>query len=336
MVESVLRPGPTPAKAHSASPSALTTWGVAVTGITLAVVLFGAVVRVTGSGAGCGQHWPTCHGEIVHLPKAIETWIELGHRATSGLSFLAVLALVIVARQRFAAWHPARLAATGALALMVVEVLIGARLVLLNLVGSNLSIDRVVVMPAHLVTTSFLLGCLVLTTYFGSEGRLAPVDSSPSGARELGRALRWIGAAAAGLLLVSTTGAITALGDTVYPVRGASTLENLALDHAADAHLLGRLRALHPLLAIGGVALLWVAASRARAATEVPRLKNLSASLMILGGLSLVVGTINVVLGAPGYMQIIHLLVACLLWMGVVLSGAMLWDSARGKAAVRC
>ena len=44
---------------------------------TVFVILFGAVVRISGSGAGCGQHWPTCHGEVAHLPRSIETAVEL-------------------------------------------------------------------------------------------------------------------------------------------------------------------------------------------------------------------------------------------------------------------
>src|SRR5262249_11373816 len=131
----------------------------AVTLATVLVVLLGAIVRITGSGAGCGQHWPTCNGEVVHLPQRLETWIELSHRTTSGLDFIGVLGLAALAFT-LRAGHPARWAAFAALGLMVIEIAIGARLVLLNLVGSNMSFDRVVVMPAHLVTTSLLIGSL--------------------------------------------------------------------------------------------------------------------------------------------------------------------------------
>src|SRR5437868_15052119 len=69
----------------------------AVTVATVLVVLMGAVVRITGSGAGCGQHWPTCNGEVAHLPKHLKTWIELTHRLTSGLDFIGVLVLTVLA-----------------------------------------------------------------------------------------------------------------------------------------------------------------------------------------------------------------------------------------------
>jgi len=308
--------------------------GAGVTAATVLVVLFGAVVRITGSGAGCGQHWPSCNGEIAHLPKSVETWIELSHRATSGLDFLGVLGLMVVARQRFANHHPARAAATAAFVLILVEVLIGARLVLLNLVGSNLSIDRVVIMPAHLVTTSLLLGALTAATYFGSDSRATglPAGSPVRDRERLGAARSWVAAAATLLMLVSMTGAVTALGDTVYPVQGTTTLEHWQSDQAEGAHLLGRLRALHPLLALFGVAGLWAAAARARAATATRGVQVSSLGLYAGGGAALLVGLANLALGAPGYLQVAHLLVACLLWINVVWLLAMLWDAHSRRA----
>jgi heme A synthase len=299
-----------------------------MTAATLLVVLFGAVVRITGSGAGCGQHWPTCHGDIAHLPRSVETWIELTHRTTSGLDFLGVVALVVVAWQRLPARHPARVAALAALLLMLAEVAIGARLVLLNLVGSNMSFDRAVVMPAHLVTTSLLLGTLAAASYFASASRVAADPSCT--ARQLHRIQRaywWVASAGALLLLVSMTGAVTALGDTVYPVQGTTTLEHLAHDHAEGAHFLGKLRVLHPLLALAGVGGLWIAANRAREATRTMLVQRAGAALYWGGGLALAIGTANVLLGAPGYMQVVHLAMACFLWLATVVLGCALWDA---------
>jgi heme a synthase len=301
-----------------------------VTLATVLVVLFGAVVRITGSGAGCGQHWPTCHGEVAHLPRSIETWIELTHRTTSGLDLLAVLALAIVGWRSLPGRHPARVAAFLALALMIVEALIGARLVLLNLVGSNMSFDRVVVMPAHLVTTSLLIGALAAAAYFASESRLAPAPNATERERAaLRRAYWWVVAAGTLLLLVSMTGAVTALGDTVYPVRGNSTLERLQNDQAVDAHFLGKLRVVHPLLALLGVAALWIAGSRARDAGKALLIQRLGAGLYASGALALLIGLLNIMLAAPGYLQVIHLAMACLLWLGTVVLASALWDAQR-------
>lgn len=333
MVETAL-PGRTAAPPRLARLS-LSRFAGGVTAATVLVVLFGAVVRITGSGAGCGQHWPSCNGEIAHLPERIETWIELGHRATSGLDFLGVVALAWLAWQRLPARHPARLTALAALGLIMVEVGIGARLVLLNLVGSNMSVDRAVVMPAHLITTSLLIGSLAATTYFSSPARLAASPSAtPLERARIRIALGWIVAAGLVLLLVSMTGALTALGDTVYPVQGDSALEHVQNDHAEGAHFLGKLRVVHPLLALLGVATLWIAASRARDVTGYPSIPRLGALLYLGGGLALLIGVLNIWLGAPGYMQVVHLAMACLLWLGSVVLGSMLAD-ARGPRVGR-
>lgn len=297
-----------------------------VTFATVLVVLLGAVVRITGSGAGCGQHWPTCNGEVVHLPRRIETWIELSHRATSGLDFLGVVALVALAI-KLQPSRPARLATFAALGLMLVEVALGAGLVLLNLVGSNRSVDRVIVMPAHLVTTSLLLGSLAAASYFSDSGRLTRAGVLTTAAQQsLKNALVWAILAGALLLVVSMTGAITALGDTVYPVQGQGTLEHLQHDQAAGGHLLGKLRVVHPLLALLGVGLLWVAAGRAREASSAPAVQRLGLVLYAGGALALAIGTANIALAAPGYMQVVHLSMACALWLSVVVLAAMLWD----------
>ena len=122
------------------------------------------------------------------------------------------------------------------------------------------------------------------------------------------------------------TGAVTALGDTVYPVQGQHALEHLQNDQAVGAHLLGKLRVVHPLLALLGVGAVWVAASRAREATSSQPVQRLAAALYFGGGLALVLGVSNIWLRAPGYMQVVHLFMACLLWLSVVVLAAMLWD----------
>jgi cytochrome c oxidase assembly protein subunit 15 len=92
------------------------------------------------------------------------------------------------------------------------------------------------------------------------------------------------------------------------------------------AHLLCKLRVVHPLLALLGVAGVWIAASRARDATTARLVQRLAAALYAGGGLALAIGVSNIWLGAPGYVQVVHLLMACSLWLGVVVLAAMLWD----------
>src|SRR5690606_15542988 len=106
-------------------------------GYTLLVILFGAVVRITGSGAGCGQHWPTCHGEVAHLPSSVETMIGLTHRVTSGLSLLLVVGVAVLCFRVSAPRDPLRKYALASVGFMLLEAAIGAVLVLLELVGRN-------------------------------------------------------------------------------------------------------------------------------------------------------------------------------------------------------
>ncbi|HLM66036.1 MAG TPA: COX15/CtaA family protein, partial [Longimicrobium sp.] len=132
----------------------------------VAVVLWGAVVRATGSGAGCGAHWPRCNGVVIPRDPSVETLIEFSHRATSGLAFLAVAAMLWMAVRRFPAGHAARAGAVASMVLMVIEAGVGASLVLLRLVAGNTSLARAGWMAAHLTTTFLLLAAIALTAWW--------------------------------------------------------------------------------------------------------------------------------------------------------------------------
>lgn len=288
---------------------------------TLFVILFGAVVRITGSGAGCGQHWPTCHGEIAHLPKTLETAIEFTHRVTSGLSLLAVVALVVLAIRAFPAGHPARRATYFALAMMVVEALIGARLVLLGLVGANASVDRAVIMPAHLVSTYTLSAALVLALWYGRPPPQVPkigaIPRAPAPHTRLSLALT-----ALALVVVSAAGAITALGDTLYPPVAGDVSGRVAEDHGDAATFLQRLRVVHPVLAV--LASLWLfrLATFLKARFDARSVRRCAAAVMLFTGVQLAAGTLNVLLSAPGWLQVVHLALALGVWLSFVLLAA--------------
>jgi heme a synthase len=275
-------------------------------GYTVLVAVFGTVVRITGSGAGCGQHWPTCHGDVVHLPRSMETAIELTHRVTSGAAGILCLVLVYFTWRLTFPGHAARKWALVSLALLIIEGLIGRYLVVLSLVGQNASPLRAFVMGAHLVNTSFLLTAILLTAWTLSE---RGAQKWALGAR-LGKPA-WRALFGAFLLLVvSAAGAVTALGDTIYPVanemsRGAVLLETVD----AKAHFLERMRGFHPILAVlVSSFLLYVAAD-----AEVRRIR---VTLLSLIALQLGLGVLNVALGAPGWMQVVHLTAATVLWLG--------------------
>src|SRR5262249_51472157 len=124
-----------------------------VLGINLGVILWGAYVRASGSGAGCGRHWPLCNGQVLPARPATATLVEYAHRATSGLALVLVAILVYWSRRAFAKGHPARSTAAWSLGFVVVEALIGAGLVLLSLVGADSSLARAGYLAAHLLNT---------------------------------------------------------------------------------------------------------------------------------------------------------------------------------------
>src|SRR5579884_1098197 len=83
---------PVASKANARS-AARFAWGVLA--FNLGVILWGAYVRATGSGAGCGNHWPLCDGEVIPRSPQSQMLIEFTHRVTSGLALLLVVGLVV-------------------------------------------------------------------------------------------------------------------------------------------------------------------------------------------------------------------------------------------------
>ena len=285
----------------------------------LAVIGWGAFVRATGSGAGCGQHWPLCNGEVVPRAPAVATIIELTHRVTSGLALLGLLALVIAVWRSRPAGHPARRAAAWSMLFMLTEAGVGAGLVLFELVADNASLARALFMAVHLANTFLLLGAMTLTARWLDDGQVGM-----SLERRGGRAAI-VGLLALGVLVVSVSGAVAALGDTLFPA--TSLAHALQQDLSPASHVLLRLRVIHPTLAIILALALIVIAPRLPIAGDETRPGGGSglgpgALVALVAGVQAALGGLNVLLLAPVWLQLVHLLVADFLWMSVVLLGA--------------
>jgi heme A synthase len=282
----------------------------AVLAYTVLVILFGAWVRITGSGAGCGEHWPSCHGAIVPRSPSIATVIEFTHRVTSGLCLVSVLVLLWSARRTFPKRHAARLGAALAVLFTITEALVGAGLVRFGLVDKNDSVARAVVMSIHLVNTSLLTAALAYTAWRARVATAAPATPR--------RAALWLGAALVGLLIVGVSGAVTALGDTLFPAQQLDLAGRLAEDHGAGAHFLQRLRVFHPILAVG-IGLYVLVIANALSGPQAPAEVRRWGGLVILGVLvQVAAGVANILLSAPGWMQIVHLLLGTGLWIAVI------------------
>ena len=278
------------------------------------VVLWGAFVRATGSGAGCGNHWPLCNGAVVPLEPQIETLIELSHRLTSGVALIGVLILLIWAFRGFPKGHPVRWGAVASAFFIITESLVGAGLVLFGWVADDTSAERALVVSIHLFNTFLLLASLAVTAWWAS-GHQRPITLQSRG--WLVWALR---AGLLGVLVIGVSGAITALGDTLFPA--ASLAEGLRQDMDPSQHFLIQLRIWHPLVAIlVGVFLLFL--TRVLRSQETDATVNkLSRLLAILLVVQLGAGFVNVLLLAPVWMQITHLLLADLVWISLVLLSA--------------
>lgn len=274
-------------------------------GVTILVIVWGAVVRATGSGAGCGSHWPLCNGNVLPLDPTTETLIEFVHRVTSGGVMIMALALLLWARRLFPAGHQARRWARVTFVFMLIEAGIGAGIVLLELVGDNASAARAAYVGGHLVNTLLLVGAMLTTIWWAHE---RPAGLRP-GAMFM-PASRGLSVSLIALLAVAASGAVVALGDTLFP--HASLAEGIAADFDATSHFLIRLRIWHPVLAALTAIGLLVLVSRGDLPRPAGRLVVATVVAQTL------LGVINLLLLAPLSLQMAHLVMSNLLWMAVV------------------
>jgi cytochrome c oxidase assembly protein subunit 15 len=290
----------------------LSGYAAGVLGFMVLVILWGAVVRATGSGAGCGDRWPLCNGDFFPHHPRIATVIEYTHRSMSGIctALLAVLiAWTFLGRPK---GDRARKAAVWSGVLLITEALLGAVLVLGGYVERNASDMRVLVQCVHFTNTMLLLAALTLTWWWlrrGSARGIVGVDGA--------RAAAWL--AVALTIVTGATGSVAALADTLFP--SPSLREGFVQDLAANAPLLVHMRWLHPaaaVLALGAAIVLCRHVSRAGARW--------------IGGLLLlqvVLGVADLVALAPVTLQVLHLLGADVFWIALVAVASELIFAAR-------
>ncbi|MFZ5926073.1 MAG: COX15/CtaA family protein [Acidobacteriota bacterium] len=268
----------------------------AVLGWNFLVILWGAFVRATGSGAGCGSHWPLCNGEVIPPSPTAQTMIEFTHRLTSGLALAGVMALVWFARRLWPRGHAVRRWAWTSLGFIVIEALLGAGLVLLEYVERNASAGRAIYLCAHLTNTFLLLAALAGTAWHSmTEDRW-----------RFGCVSGWMRAALAAVLLASITGAVAALGDTVFP--SVSMMEGIRQEFSAASPALLRLRLMHPVVSVAAAVVVLAAAFR-----EVRG--RFQRAITVWLAVQLAAGAVNVILLAPVWMQILHLALGASLWV---------------------
>jgi cytochrome c oxidase assembly protein subunit 15 len=311
---------PVAARADRAPSLALRRFSWSVLVYFVAVILWGALVRATGSGAGCGDHWPLCNGTVLQHSPRLDTLIEFTHRITSGISFFSVVALLWWTLATTVRGHLARWAAGAAVGFTLVEAILGALLVKLGLTAQSHSPLRAPYLALHLTNTLLLLAALAMTVHMLSRTR-----------GYLWRDVRIVApvGATAGLLvvlIVGVTGSLAALGDTLFPAESLGSALTQDFSHTSSGPLswLVRWRWTHPTLAFAAcIFLIWIlarAAQRSRAWDN----RGLSALVLVLLAGQYVLGVLDVVLLAPVWLQVAHLLGADALWIGLVILTARL------------
>jgi cytochrome c oxidase assembly protein subunit 15 len=276
------------------------------------VVLWGAYVRATGSGAGCGNRWPLCDGDVVGASAKAQTIVEFTHRITSVISLVMVTGLVVWCWRVTKKGDWARYSAFLAAALLANEALLGAALVLLKHVANDQSTGRILFLCLHFGNTLLLLAALSLTAVWLSIG-----------SRKFTLIGEWQTVSSIGLGLLAAmvtgiTGAVAALADTLFP--STSLPLSLAQDFSSGTPTLLHVRLLHPALA--AVAACYVLWGILRFSIRRNRFSESAIALIVLFVVQVGIGIINVLFLAPVWLQIAHLFVADVLWVLLVVASA--------------
>ena len=286
--------------------SSFATYSLVVLIYTLATVAWGAIVRSSGSGAGCGNNWPLCDGQLLPIFSSSQRIVEFAHRTSTEIVGPLALILLIWARRIFPQGSMGRKAAYGVMAMTLFEGLIGAVLVKKGWVNMDTSVGRVYFMGLHVVST-FVLIAFLTTAYLAAKG-VRPIQIKGQGA------VGWmLGACVLCVAGLGISGAISALGHQLWPV-------NDVLKAAASptSPLLVKLQPTHPFLAvaIGLLIVLTVGlVLHLRPTADVRRASRYVAGAF--GG-EMLVGLINIWLKAPVWMQAAHLVTADLTFASVI------------------
>jgi heme a synthase len=288
---------------------AVLAWSAAV--CTYLLIVLGAVVRITGSGLGCGDHWPLCNGHLFPSLDDIGTLIEWSHR------LVAALVSALVAALAGYAWWLRRTVGSGipglapgvraasrapylALGLLVLQVLLGAVTVKLELPPWTVIL--------HLGTAMVLLATLLLAARDAGGGRPPSLASPPDplstswrgGTHAVLPALAFVtvlfGALTANLGAAAACTGFPLCNGRLWPAGGGLAL--VQWTHRLLAY------------ALFGYVVWWAVRSKRRGAWGVGALVLLQATI----------GAATVLLGLPAGLQALHVAVGAAVWAAVVIA----------------
>ena len=269
------------------------------------LIVAGGVVRVSGSGLGCGvtgQDWPFCHGGLVPPPD-MQTLIEFSHRMLATISTVLVVLLTIWAWARYRHLRRVTTATSVVVGLLIVQIVLGGITVELKLPGG--------IVLAHLANALLLLGVLIAAAVAifapGARGESTPALTDRQ--RRAARQMAW--AAAATYALVLTGGLVVANG-AGYACNGWPLCGN---GFQLDSSHLATLNEFHRFVA--GAVGLFLGWSVARVmvafrGTRAVRVAAMAVNVVLL--LQIVAGAVLVDTRLPAPARGAHQALASLLW----------------------
>lgn len=286
---------------------------------TYALIVFGGVVRITGSGMGCGDDWPLCNGRLIP-PMDFETLIEYGHRLVALLVSVLVAALAVYAfrhRRALSGGRGILGLAVAALITLLVQVLVGAITVWLELPTGTVVL--------HLIVASALLGMLVVA---GLQARAEARPAFQAGGAEASYP-RWaVTTAALGFVLIFFGGLIANTG--AGPLCQGFPLCNGRVFPSGGG--LVHLHWTHRLLAYAMLVLVIVAAARTLREKAPPPIPRWSMTALILVLMQIVVAAALVLRQLPADLRVLHLAVGVALWVVLVAWATLAIQHARSPA----
>lgn len=294
---------------------------------TLIVILWGAWVRISHSGDGCGDTWPLCQGQLIPQEAMKKTWVEYSHRFTSGLYGILVVLLFFWIKKQFSSLNEKSYSSSQkwsfwVLVFMITEALLGAKLVIFRLVSLNDSVWRLVVMSLHQLNSFLLVGFTIRLFCSAFEDRIFENLKSKPQLHKLSQIKECKGIPLPFflILILAMTGAWAALSTTLFP--SVSLVDGLMKDFAADSHYLLKLRAAHPFLGVtlgSFMAVLFYKKSyeysSVQESTLIDRYLYKSSywtSIAIASGV--IVGIITILTLSPVPLKVFHLALAHILW----------------------
>jgi len=283
-------------------------------GLVFGLIALGGIVRITGSGMGCGDHWPRCKGQWFP-PLDLPTMIEIGHRWVAALVSGMVIAVAAVAWRRHRRDPALRTPATVAAILLLIQVLLGAITVKLALPPA--------VIVVHLANAMLLLAVMLVTALRAGLDPAERAEPLPRGRRHRDHGLV-VTTASLGFVVILLGGQVANFNAGLV-CRGFPLCNGRVLPPAAP---LAALHWTHRVLAFGFLAAVGMLVVRVRHRIDSRGLRLRRWAAVALGatvaqisvGASMVLGLL------PPALRVAHLVAGTGVWATLVM---LVWHSAR-------